>query len=66
MSEYQRVDTLLIPSGQMLEIGSKGGEVFLWHPGSEHLFRFDADARDAFAKAWAEAERRAEAHGAVT
>lgn len=58
------VDTITDSDGDRIEVEALGQQVYLTQ--TSHGFtccvRLDAAGRDRFAKAWAEAERRAEAH----
>ena len=61
VSETGRARDIL---GRTMVIGHDEDAVFVddgWH-----RLLFEAAEREQFMKAWAEAERRAEAHGAVT
>lgn len=59
---YQgRVDGGVDAYGKTWTIGVVGDRVGLMVDPSPVMLRFNAEQRDQFAKAWAEAERRAEA-----
>lgn len=58
------VDTITDSDGDRIEVETLGSQVYLTaiSHGFAACVRLDAADRDRFAKAWAEAERRAEAH----
>ena len=56
---YQMTDAIKMPGG-ILEVGHDGTEVVMHIHGGRQV-RLAAEGRDQFIKAWAEAERQAEA-----
>ena len=63
-SDDSVIDTIADSDGDRIAVEVMGPNVYL--SATSHGFsacvRLDADARDRFARAWTEAERRAEAH----
>jgi hypothetical protein len=59
------IDEITDSDGDGIAVEAMGPNVYLSSAGhGNHVcVRLDAGLRDRFAKAWAEAERRAEAHG---
>ena len=64
MSEFSVVDEIADSDGDRIAVEVMGPNAYLTvtSHGFAACVRLEAEDRDRFAKAWAEAERRAEAH----